>query len=176
MFLVDLKNILYLITFLQQPALSDFDPETKHFLSTVQSAIQNSISLQDAIKSFFDTLEITPTNIAEIQIILSSLDNFSIFRSIKKYNYLQKSLSKIDSAEFFIDWFQYFLADTSDEDKCTTLLHSSMIRLKDKNIDFIKILQSTDILIETFRQSDVLRSRCIDQLIEFCFQQGKMRD
>ena len=171
-----MENILYLITFLQQPASSDFDPETKHFLSTVQSAIQNSISLQDSIKSFFDTLEITPNNIAEIQIILSSLDNFSIFRSIKKYNYLQKSLSKIHSAEFFIDWFQYFLADTNDEDKCTTLLQSSMIRLKDKNIDFIKILQSTDILIETFQQSDVLRSRCIDQLVEFCFQQGKRRE
>ena len=57
-FLVDLKSILYLLEFLDQEP-SDDNTMTKHFLSTVQSAIRNSCVLKQKIKDYFDKLEIT---------------------------------------------------------------------------------------------------------------------
>ena len=164
-FSVDLKGILYLMKFLQESP-SDNHPDSKYFLTTVQSIIQSSCTLKDSIKTFFNQLEMTMDNMESIQYILSSLDQFSIFYGVDKCSYLEKSLSNIHSTECIVKWFQYFLTILTEKDNCKNLFDSAINHLTDKSLNFIQILQSIDILL------DILRSCSIDQLVDCCFQQG----
>lgn len=157
--------------FLEEQPL-DSSPVTQHFLSTVRAAIIISSALKDSIKMFFDTFKMTMENLEDVQRILSSLHDLPIFYYIDKYQYLQRSLSNIDSAEFFIKWFQCFLLNLTDDDKAKKLIESAMAHLQHKQIDLIMVLQATDRLIDTVHHSDLLRLLCIHRLVHLCFREG----
>ena len=172
--LVDIKSIRFLIEFTQSQPTCDH-ASTKQFLNSVQQSIKMDNSLKYKIEIYFDNLEMHVGNLEPIGNILSL--KHAILDRIKKDELLRKSLKKINSHEYCIQWFKCFFAkDGHNYKQYKEILQIWTKYFENDHLKFTKVLLVIDGLIDAFgefSENDWLCSYFIDHIIQLCFAQSK---
>jgi hypothetical protein len=146
----------------------------------IHSAIRTSSALKQKIKDYFDKLEMTNENVEEIWLIISSISKIEILNYIDEYEYLEKSLLNVYSADYFIKWCQCFLTKKQINDHIDKIKYKKLFQtwsncLENTSENFIHILRAIDDILSAFEQSDDqnwVHLYFIDGIIDLCFEQG----
>jgi hypothetical protein len=160
---------------------SDSHTVSKHLLSIVQSAIRKSWTLRQNIKDYFDKLKITLENMNEVCLVLSSIQKSEILSYICKTTVLQTSFTEDASTEYYVKWFQCFLAksqlwNNTERNQRKKLFEDWAKYTMDKYANIIFVLSMIDNLLDAINDSvdnDWFRTYFINYVINLCFKQSK---
>ena len=169
-----MKSILFLLQFLDEDP-SDGSEVTRHILSIVRLAIKTSAALKSKSEDCFESLDMTMENMEEIWLILCSIRKFECLSYIDKYKYLEKSLLNVYSADYYIEWSQWFLAKSQMKDGAEQekLFDTWLDCLTNgENNYFSEVFRAIDRMLGAFTKTDQFILHFIDGLIDFCFRQG----
>lgn len=153
---------------------------TEHLIHSVQSTIRTSEKLKLKVKEYFDKLDITIKIMEQVRFVFNSIHKFEFLSHIDKYEYLQKSLEITNLHQYYITWFQCFLAniqETDDQEQYKILLEYWLDQSTSNPADLMSILMSIDELLVTFDKpdTDYLHSYFINRITDICFKQGYLK-
>ena len=153
---------------------------TPRLITAVQSTIVNSTSLTKKIKKYILNLTITRENIERVSQVLSSDYIRRYILEEDEKNILSKTLIRDQKSEYYIDWFQYFLAKNQIWQKNSVISRKQFFKLwvnssmySVESLSFI--LKQTDDLIAICERSlvdDEFRKYILENLVNFCFSSG----
>lgn len=180
-YLVDVENILSLLTFLEEKPVNN-TVMAEDFLSTVRLVIKDSLALKEKIKDYFDNLVVTDKNMKQISQVFCYIHKYEFLTQINKQEILCKSLKHCKPNEY-INWFQYFLTENQIWNQSDNTLRKAwfqkwVLKCICDYTSMKYIFEAIDKLLYNFNDSitdDGFRTYFIDFVFKFCFVEGKLQ-
>ena len=175
--LVELTDILYVLTYLKTP---DDQPTTKriHFILETNKSLRTLVNKRLTEKNS----EIIPDEFPLIRDILFNYHNGYILHGIDQQQYLSRMLTHQNKTnlDYLLAWFQCFLCDSNPHwMNYQSLLGQWTECFVYKQDSFSRMIEQIDMLIEIWTRVAPQDQQRVDFFIEHmvsqCFRQGKKR-
>ncbi|CAF2182859.1 unnamed protein product, partial [Rotaria magnacalcarata] len=174
-FSIDLKNITFLLNFLQNKSSDDANPDLK----MIRSIIDSSIPLRNNIKEYMWKLSVTVGDFSSIrEIFILSIESSILFH-VKRKEFLLKLLTNgnnLRSVDFYKQWFLAFMAPDKnkrsmfDDDEFKELLKIWTTCFAQRPDSIVTIIKGINVLISAISDHSCSQ-HFIEHMVDLCFQQ-----